>query len=382
MSRKEKSLNVRQPCRYKSLWNMKVMLLCWWICSISVCKGLNGPSNHRLSFTKSSSSSLLNFSNVSTEIPSLSTHYSLISSEQQSRILQQQQQQQKQYLQAKKKSSFSTVLSMSLRNGAARTTSSSDNNDNNNSSSSDDEKLIVEKRIKTVRKIAAITVSLASISYLGWTNEAIRSFDFRGWLIQKLDYANSLGTLGLVCYSIAFAVWEIVVGVTTPVETAAGMAFGVKRGILGNACGKIGGAISAFLIGRYILKDFVSNKLEGNEMMGLVKESIQANPIPVALIWRFSFLPEFVKNFGLAVLPLKTIHFITAVVLHGFPFTCLWTFMGAEADMLVRGVVTQPSQTLKLLVSGVYIFGFFISPTLVGLWIKSLQDRQKEKQSK
>ena len=91
MSRKEKSLNVRQPCRYKSLWNMKVMLLCWWICSISVCKGLNGPSNHRLSFTKSSSS-LLNFSNVSTEIPSLSTHYSLISSEQQSRILQQQQQ--------------------------------------------------------------------------------------------------------------------------------------------------------------------------------------------------------------------------------------------------------------------------------------------------
>lgn len=201
--------------------------------------------------------------------------------------------------------------------------------------------------------------------------------------------------------------WEIFVGITTPVETAAGMAFGVKQGIIASAFGKIGGAIIAFLIGKYALHDFVRRKLEGNEMMSLVENSIENNPIGVALIWRFSFLPEFMKNFGLALLPLKTTHFMTAVFLHGFPFTCLWTCLGAEAGKLARGVVSTPSQTLKIMVGGVYILGenrmhvlkssiivnranylvffisgFFVSPALVGAWIKSLQKKQQNMKKK
>eukprot|EP00568_Trieres_chinensis_P000256 CAMPEP_0183307644 /NCGR_PEP_ID=MMETSP0160_2-20130417/18489_1 /TAXON_ID=2839 ORGANISM="Odontella Sinensis, Strain Grunow 1884" /NCGR_SAMPLE_ID=MMETSP0160_2 /ASSEMBLY_ACC=CAM_ASM_000250 /LENGTH=331 /DNA_ID=CAMNT_0025471271 /DNA_START=69 /DNA_END=1061 /DNA_ORIENTATION=- len=197
---------------------------------------------------------------------------------------------------------------------------------------------------------------------------AARNADLRSSLLSGLDAVNDLGTPGLAAYAVLFALWEIFVGITTPVETAAGMAFGVKRGIVASAVGKIGGAVTAYFIGHLFLQDFVREKLKDNEMMDLVEDSIQQNPIGVALIWRFSFLPEFVKNFGLSVLPLKPIHFVTAVVLHGFPFTCLWTFLGAETGALARGVVLEPSRTLKMLVSGVYIFGFFVSPTLVGLW--------------
>ena len=154
-----------------------------------------------------------------------------------------------------------------------------------------------------------------------------------------------------------FALWEILVGITTPVETAAGMAFGIKKGIIASAIGKIGGATTAFFLGRYLLQDYVRKKLEGNEMMDLVEQSIVDNPIGVALIWRFSFLPEFMKNFGLALLPLKRAHFITAVFLHGFPFTCLWTCLGAEAGKLARGTVLVPSKALNIMVLGVYFFG-------------------------
>lgn len=134
------------------------------------------------------------------------------------------------------------------------------------------------------------------------------------------------------------------------------MAFGIKRGIIASAIGKMGGAVLAFLIGRYALQDYVQKKLEGNEMMDLVEDSIKENPIGVALIWRFSFLPEFIKNFGLALLPLRTIHFMTAVFLHGFPFTCLWTCLGAEARKSLT-LQAAPSQTLKIMVTGVYILG-------------------------
>ena len=146
-------------------------------------------------------------------------------------------------------------------------------------------------------------------------------------------------------------------GITTPVETAAGMAFGVKRGIIASATGKIGGAVIAFLMARYAFTDYVKKKLEGNEMMILVEDSIKENPIGVALIWRFSFLPEFLKNFGLAILPIRQIHFLIAVFLHGFPFTCLWTCLGAEAGKLARGMTSTPSETLKVMLSGVYVLG-------------------------
>jgi len=199
----------------------------------------------------------------------------------------------------------------------------------------------------------------------------------RSDIVARLDDLNELGTQGLVLYTIAFALWEIFIGVTTPVETAAGMAFGVKKGIIASSIGKMGGAIVAFLVGRYLLFSFVSEKLEDNEMMDLVQESIKEQPVRVALVWRFSFLPEQVKTFGLSVLPLSLRHFIMAVVLHGFPFTVLWSCMGAEAGALARGTISSPSALFKVLVVGVYIFGFFVSPSMVALWVKSLKDKQK-----
>lgn len=226
----------------------------------------------------------------------------------------------------------------------------------------------------------------ATITLVAWKREfllsAVRSWDLQTFLIAKLDQLDGYGNTGLIAYSLAFAVWEIFVGVTTPVETAAGMAFGVKRGIIASAIGKMGGAFIAFLIGRFLLFDYVSEKLGDNEMMELVKDSIRENPVGVALIWRFSFLPEQIKTFGLSVLPLKIWQFVTALVLHGLPFTVLWTCMGAEAGALARGLVDGPSKLLKILVGWVYIFGFFISPTMVGMWVKSLKDRQKEKRNK
>ena len=220
----------------------------------------------------------------------------------------------------------------------------------------------------------------ALVILLAVNRKSISAFNLKDELATGLDTLAGLGTPGVIMYIIAFALWEITIGVTTPVETAAGMAFGLKNGIIANAIGKTSGAIIAFLLGRYVLKDFVEKKLEGNEYMDLVQDSIVKNPVRVALIWRFSFLPEQIKNFGLAVLPVKTWQFILAVFMHGFPFTLLWTFLGNEMGMIVRGVASSPSRTLKVLMTGVYVFGFFISPSLVGLWVKGLRDEKMKKQ--
>lgn len=239
-----------------------------------------------------------------------------------------------------------------------------------------------EKDSSSKRKKIVGSIVLSALAILVASNrKSIAAFDFKGELATRLDYLASLGTPGIVMYIVGFMIWEITVGVTTPVETAAGMAFGLKNGIIANAIGKTSGAFIAFLLGRYVLKDFVQDKLKGNELMELVEDSIVEKPVRVALIWRFSFLPEQIKNFGLAVLPVKTWQFVTAVLMHGFPFTLLWSFVGAEMGQIVRGTLDAPSRTLKILLGGVYVFGFFISPSMVGLWVKGLRDKKLKKEA-
>ena len=186
-------------------------------------------------------------------------------------------------------------------------------------------------------KLSFVVSSVLILGILSiWKRETIISFDFKSFLHQHLEYLSSLGTVGLAFYSLTLMIWEMTVGVTTPVETAAGMAFGFTKAAIANAIGKISGAILAFTLGRFVLRDFVMSKLHGNPYFQLIEQSIQKGPIRVALIWRFSPLPEFIKNFGLAILPLKMSHFAMAVLLHGIPFTLLWSYMGHEMGLLVR----------------------------------------------
>mmetsp|Transcript_19825 Transcript_19825/g.30533 ORF Transcript_19825/g.30533 Transcript_19825/m.30533 type:complete len:381 (+) Transcript_19825:56-1198(+) len=197
-------------------------------------------------------------------------------------------------------------------------------------------------------------------------------------LTRVLGRLSRAGPRGLAAYAAFFTLWEMTVGITTPVETAAGMAFGRTRGMLASGVGKVLGASSSFLLGRYMFTGYVRRHFGDNEILSLVGESIRERPLRVALLMRFSPLPEFVKNFGLSTLPLKFGHFVAAVVLHGIPFTCLWTCMGDEtANVMIRG--GAPSALLKVLVSGVSWFGFFVSPTMIGIWIKSLRNKKRER---
>lgn len=174
---------------------------------------------------------------------------------------------------------LSTILHLSRGGGDI-----TNNNKNNSPTTSN-------ASTKSKNIVTAISISLL-ITLAAFYKDSILAFNFKEELAKQLDLLSSMGTSGLITYIISFLIWELVVGVTTPVETAAGMAFGFQRGIIANAIGKTSGAILAFLMGRFVLKDYVSDKLQDNEYMGLVKDSITKNPIRVALIWRFSFLPE------------------------------------------------------------------------------------------
>lgn len=162
-------------------------------------------------------------------------------------------------------------------------------------------------------------------------------------------------------------------GITTPVEVAAGMAFGAQRATMASLIGKLGGAWCSFVLARFRYFDKVQSRLvESNELLLLMKERIQETPFQIALLCRFAPLPELVKNAGMGVLPVPQRIFVASVLLHGGFFTFLWSCMGAEtAQMVLYG--RPPSSTLKGILTGATWLGLG-APVLIGLWIKKLRE--------
>ena len=201
--------------------------------------------------------------------------------------------------------------------------------------------------------------------------------DLKEATVSILDGLSQSGSKGMVIYALSFIVWTMTVGVTTPVETAAGMAFPIRQSIPLSAIGKIGGAFCQYVLAKYLFSDWAREKMKDNEWMDKINTSFKSHPYRVALIWRFSPLPEFVKNIGPALVPtLKTKYQMLAIMTHGLPFTLLWSCIGSEAASVARG--GAPSVALKRLTAVITWVGLVVSPTLFGRWIKGLGDVKKE----
>ena len=245
------------------------------------------------------------------------------------------------------------------------------------SSNEDD---VMQQPQRNTRKLILSSALLILMASLGvWKRDPIFSFlEYikYEWLLSNLDRLNAAGPTGLVIYTFFFMLWEMTAGITTPIETAAGMAFGPVKGVVASGLGKTLGAFGSFCLARYIFYDKVQKAVEGNEFLELLEESIQETPLRIALLCRFSPLPEFAKNCGMGVMPVAKRWFFSSLFLHGFSFTCLWTFMGAETAAVLRG--SPASQTLKYLLTGATWIGFG-APVLIGMWIKTLKDKQREK---
>ncbi len=197
-------------------------------------------------------------------------------------------------------------------------------------------------------------------------------------IIQTLNEVAEQGHRGLLTYTVGFCFWEVCGLPTSIVETAAGMAFGFKQGLLGSFIGKTLGSITAFLLGRTLLSRVVQNIMEENETLQLIDQSVARHPVKSALIVRYSVFPQLIKNFGLSLTkPVSLPIFIAAIVIHGFPFSLLWAALGNDSLMRLRaselGEPMAANIVLNLSLVFVTFFGFVVSPAVTGWWLADVR---------
>ena len=253
-----------------------------------------------------------------------------------------------------------------LRGGDSKNASSRDKNNNN----------VVIRNTITATGLICIT----TLTYLHWGT--IKTFfnreKFRTSIIQTLNDVASQGNRGLLLYTIGFVFWECCGLPTSVVETAAGMAFGFHKGLLGSFIGKTCGSILAFTLGRTLLSDVVGRKMDENETFGLIQEGVQKKPFQSALILRYSPFPQLIKNFALSITkPVTFPIFILAILIHGFPFSLLWAALGHDSSMRLRASEMGESMTTNVVLNSILvfvtIFGFVVSPAITGWWLADLR---------
>ncbi|MEE9132333.1 MAG: TVP38/TMEM64 family protein [Gemmatimonadota bacterium] len=151
---------------------------------------------------------------------------------------------------------------------------------------------------------------------------------------------------------------------------AGGAIFGVARGMLYNTIGANLGALGAFLLARYLGRDFVARVLKGKA--AILDEKIGEHGFGTMLYLRLIPLVPFnALNFGAGISRVSVRDYVLGSLIGMLPGTLVYTYF---ADALIRGTGEARREAfLHFLVAA----GTLVAFTLITGWIRRKRARNR-----
>jgi uncharacterized membrane protein YdjX (TVP38/TMEM64 family) len=183
---------------------------------------------------------------------------------------------------------------------------------------------------KAIKPIIILVVIAALLA-------AAKVFDLKQGFRDTLTWISDLGPLGpLIFIGLYIVVCVMLLPGSIP-TLGAGVVFGVVKGSVAVSIGTTLGATCAFLIGRYLVRNWVSAKTAGNEKFKAIDEAVGREGWKIVLLTRLS--PVFPFNllnyaFGLTRVSLK--HYFFASWLGMIPGTIMYVYIGSLAGDLAK----------------------------------------------
>lgn len=119
---------------------------------------------------------------------------------------------------------------------------------------------------------------------------------------------------------------------------AAGAVFGLWKGILYSLIGAGLGALSAFLIGRYLARAWAARYFEARPEFRRMDEAVKRKGWKIILLARLSpVFPFLVGNYAFGLTRMPALHYFFASVLGTIPSTAVYVYAGTVAGTLGAG---------------------------------------------
>ncbi len=164
----------------------------------------------------------------------------------------------------------------------------------------------------------------------------ISTFDPQELFLNILKWIEGLGYVGGITFILIYIIATIAFIPGAALTLGAGTLFGVIWGSIYVFIGATLGAIAAFLIGRYLARDWIGKKIEGNQKFVAIDRAVAHDGFKIVLLTRLS--PAFPFNllnyaFGITAVGLKE---YTIASIGMIPGTVMYVYIGSFAGDLAR----------------------------------------------
>jgi len=170
------------------------------------------------------------------------------------------------------------------------------------------------------------------------------SFNPQTILRDALQWIDRLGTVGAIAFIAIYIIATVAFLPGSILTLGSGVIFGVVWGSLYVFIGATLGATAAFLVGRYLARDWVARKIADNKKFAAIDRAVGTEGLKIVLLTRLS--PIFPFNllnyaFGITGVSLKD-YIIGSVGM--IPGTIMYVYIGSLASNLAAiGTQTQPT---------------------------------------
>jgi uncharacterized membrane protein YdjX (TVP38/TMEM64 family) len=202
------------------------------------------------------------------------------------------------------------------------------------------------------------------------------SFTLQEFLQHTLEWINSLGTVGGIVFIGIYIIATLAFLPASILTLGAGVIFGVIWGSLYVFVGATLGAVAAFLVGRYLAKTWVTEKISSHKKFASIDKAVSKEGLKIVLLTRLSPLFPFnLLNYALGITSVSFLdYFIGSVGM--IPGTIMYVYIGSLAgDIALVGSKNQSSNIILHWV--IQIIGF-IATIAVTVYVTKIAKKALE----
>ena len=170
--------------------------------------------------------------------------------------------------------------------------------------------------------------------------------DVQDLFLVALAWISDLGPWGPVFFIVLY-IHATVLFLPGLIPTmAAGVLFGVIQGTVLVSISSISGATLAFLIGRYLARDWVAGKIQGNQKFEAIDVAVAQEGWKIVGLTRLSPLFPFnLLNYALGLTQVSLKNYFLASWIGMLPGTVMYVYIGSLASDLATLGIGERSRT-------------------------------------
>jgi len=161
---------------------------------------------------------------------------------------------------------------------------------------------------------------------------AERGLEIRALLQDALAWIAGLGAWGPAAFVVLYVVVTVLLLPAVVLTLGAGAVFGVVWAFAAVSVGATLGAVAAFLVGRYLVRDWVARRVAASPRLAAVDDAVAREGWKIVLLTRLSpAFPFVLLNYVFGLTRVSLGHYALASWVGMMPGIALYSYLGALA---------------------------------------------------